>query len=290
MAQGREPAPEDFPHEALEDLPAFVAAAQHPLPAYEEPQQHVPSWVPPSEPRPIGFLRGTAPVIICDVSGTMNPRQQGRFREMKRCAVELLDPEGGPSMQGSHLPSASDCLCNLHLLAGTRVADVILSLWVAFSVDTLTIWAHGVLLRAGELATAAVAFDVITFCSGAWSWAAGYGERMGLLASSQVLYSGRQVGGKANSKTPGGGDTGTSSGLATYVVNLTPNVAWHATHATVVHHLLGAPPHKKGVTLYRCRWQALARALALRAAAPAPAAAAAPAVGSWCCSPPRPTC
>lgn len=35
----------------------------------------VPNWVPPSEPRPIGFMRGTAPVLIIDVSGTMNPRQ-----------------------------------------------------------------------------------------------------------------------------------------------------------------------------------------------------------------------
>ncbi len=175
-----------------------MAAAQHPLPAYVEPQQHVPSWVPPSEPRPIGFLRGTAPVIICDVSGTMNPRQQGRFREMKRCAVELLDPEGRLGGQDSHLPSALTA-------SGTVVVG---GIWNLEGMQT--VWAHGVLLRAGELATAAVAFDVITFCSGAWSWAAGYGERMGLLASSQVLYSGRQVGGKANSKTPGGGDTGRS--------------------------------------------------------------------------------
>ena len=39
---------------------------------------------------------------------------------------------------------------------------------------------------AGEIATAAFGFDVVTFCSSAWSWAAGYGERMGLLQSSQV--------------------------------------------------------------------------------------------------------
>jgi hypothetical protein len=42
----------------------------------------------------VGFLRGSAPVIVMDVSGTMNPKQQGRFREMKRCAAELLSSEG----------------------------------------------------------------------------------------------------------------------------------------------------------------------------------------------------
>ena len=51
-------------------------------------------------------------------------------------------------------------------------------------------------LRAGELGTAAGAFDVIAFCSGAWSWSATYESRMDLLQSSQVFYSGRQAGGK----------------------------------------------------------------------------------------------
>ncbi|GLC39630.1 hypothetical protein PLESTM_000919800 [Pleodorina starrii] len=144
-----EPLPEDFPHDTLEELPVYLPPALLDPPVYEEPPQFVPVWAPPCEPRPVGFLRGTAPVLLCDVSGTMNPRQQGRFRDMKRCAVDLLDPEG-------------------------------------------------------EIATAAVGFDVITFSGGAWSWSAGYGERMGLLQSSQVPYSGRQVGGRYSSKTPPG--------------------------------------------------------------------------------------
>ncbi|KAG2495930.1 hypothetical protein HYH03_005861 [Edaphochlamys debaryana] len=138
---GPEPVPEDFPHEPLEELPAFVAPTPLPEPVYEAPPAYVPAWASPTEPRPVGFLRGTAPVVICDVSGTMHPRQQGQFRQMKKCAVELLDPEG-------------------------------------------------------EIATAAGGFDVITFCGSAWAWSAGYGERMGLLQSSQVLYAGRQVGGR----------------------------------------------------------------------------------------------
>ncbi|EFJ42702.1 hypothetical protein VOLCADRAFT_97128 [Volvox carteri f. nagariensis] len=91
---GPEPLPEDFPHEALEELPVLEAPAFLDLPVYVEPPQYVPQWAPPCEPRPVGFLRGAAPVLICDVSGTMNPRQQGRFRDMKRCTVDLLDPEG----------------------------------------------------------------------------------------------------------------------------------------------------------------------------------------------------
>lgn len=48
--------------------------------------------------------------------------------------------------------------------------------------------------RAGELATASTVFDVIAFCSGAWSWSATYESRIALLQSSQVFYSGRQAG------------------------------------------------------------------------------------------------
>lgn len=94
LAQGPEPIPEEFPHEPLEDLPTFVPPMLLESPQYVEPPQFVPQWAAPCEPRPVGFLRGTAPLLICDVSGTMNSRQQGRFREMKRCAVDLLDPEG----------------------------------------------------------------------------------------------------------------------------------------------------------------------------------------------------
>lgn len=132
MQEGPEPRAEDFPHAPLDEAPGYAAPAPREAPSWSEPSFTAPSWMPPCEPRPIGFLRGSAPALILDVSGTMNPRQNGKFRDMKRCAVELLDPESG------------------------------------------------------ELATGAAAFDVITFCSGAWSWSAGYAERLELLRSSQV--------------------------------------------------------------------------------------------------------
>ena len=31
---------------------------------------------------------------MIDVSGTMNPKQQGKFKEMKECVCQLLEPEG----------------------------------------------------------------------------------------------------------------------------------------------------------------------------------------------------
>jgi hypothetical protein len=55
---------------------------------------------------------------------------------------------------------------------------------------------HWLPFVAGELATAAGAFDVINFCNNAWAWSATYSQRLSLLASAQVYYSGRQVGGK----------------------------------------------------------------------------------------------
>jgi hypothetical protein len=48
--------------------------------------------------------------------------------------------------------------------------------------------------ESGELATAAGAFDVINFCSGAWSWSSTFAEKRELLQSSQVFYAGRQNG------------------------------------------------------------------------------------------------
>ena len=68
---GPEPQPEDFPPETLEPIPVFVPPTElHPLPAkLEYPEANLPVWVPPCEPRPIGFLRGVAPVLIVDVSG-----------------------------------------------------------------------------------------------------------------------------------------------------------------------------------------------------------------------------
>ena len=71
----------------------------------------------------------------------MNPRMNGKFKEMKECVCELLDP-------------------------------------------------------VGELATAAGAFDVVAFSSGAWSWSSTFASRMNLLAASQTFHTGRQVGGK----------------------------------------------------------------------------------------------
>jgi hypothetical protein len=43
---------------------------------------------------------------------------------------------------------------------------------------------------AGELATAAGAFDVINFCNNAWAWSATYSQRLSLLASAQVCMTG----------------------------------------------------------------------------------------------------
>ncbi|GAX82053.1 hypothetical protein CEUSTIGMA_g9481.t1 [Chlamydomonas eustigma] len=149
VVNGPEPREEDFPHEPLEDLPKpeddrgnELLSGLLPIPIWVPPKMDIPKWVPPREPRPIGFLRGTAPILIIDVSGTMNPRINGKFKEMKACVCELLDPTGG------------------------------------------------------ELATAAGAFDVIAYCSGAWSWSSTYASRMSLLSASQVFYQGRQAGGK----------------------------------------------------------------------------------------------
>ena len=67
---GPEPQPEHFPCEPLEPLPEFVAPAMEALPPKPPlPVPKMPCWVPPCEPRPIGFLRGVAPVLIVDVSG-----------------------------------------------------------------------------------------------------------------------------------------------------------------------------------------------------------------------------
>ena len=50
------------------------------LPAWEPPPQRLPRWVPPCEPRPIGFLRGMAPVLIIDVSGACQGSPLARQR------------------------------------------------------------------------------------------------------------------------------------------------------------------------------------------------------------------
>ena len=42
-----------------------------------------------------GILSGTAPVLILDASGTMNPRMGGRFPTVKSVAAQLLSPDEG---------------------------------------------------------------------------------------------------------------------------------------------------------------------------------------------------
>jgi hypothetical protein len=91
---GAEPMLDDFLPKDLEAIPELVLPREKEVPQWSPPILNLPSWRPPCEPRPIGFLRGTAPVVIIDVSGTMNPVHQGRFREMQQCAQELLAPNG----------------------------------------------------------------------------------------------------------------------------------------------------------------------------------------------------
>eukprot|EP00983_Pelagomonas_calceolata_P083986 1156271-Pelagomonas_calceolata.AAC.12 len=129
ICNGPEPNPEDFGPDDLEELPEFVVPEQLPLPTWEAPpppkrkkgsctypvgfmrglvfifSPHLSThlrtlplqtieWMPPCEPRPVGFMRGTAPVLLLDVSGTMNPAQRGKVNQVKACACELLHPDG----------------------------------------------------------------------------------------------------------------------------------------------------------------------------------------------------
>lgn len=65
-----------------------------PMPEFTEPPLLLPKWAAPCEPLPVGFLRGTAPVLM-DVSGTMHPARRGQFLRVKACVCQLLEPEGG---------------------------------------------------------------------------------------------------------------------------------------------------------------------------------------------------
>eukprot|EP00967_Tisochrysis_lutea_P048737 scaffold59609_cov21-Tisochrysis_lutea.AAC.2 len=117
ICNGPEPNPEDFGPDDLEELPEFVVPEQLPLPTWEAPPppkfgestvswavhqkrnddgrgRRTIEWMPPCEPRPVGFMRGTAPVLLLDVSGTMNPAQRGKVNQVKACACELLHPDG----------------------------------------------------------------------------------------------------------------------------------------------------------------------------------------------------
>ncbi|MEW5317598.1 MAG: hypothetical protein WDW38_008883 [Sanguina aurantia] len=89
-AGGPEPMMSDFLCDQHKAIPEFQEPARMELPEWRAPVQRLPQWVPPCEPGPIGFLRGTCPVLIVDVSGTMNPKQRGRFNDMKSCSVRLL--------------------------------------------------------------------------------------------------------------------------------------------------------------------------------------------------------
>lgn len=66
-----------------------------PLPTIELPTIVLPKYQPPRVPSKIGFLAGSAPVLIFDVSGTMHPARRGQFHHMKDCLTELLDPTQG---------------------------------------------------------------------------------------------------------------------------------------------------------------------------------------------------
>ncbi len=66
---GIEPKLEDFPHEPLDAIPRLVMPAERQAPTWDPPPLRLPRWTAPCEPRPVGFLRGTAPILIIDVSG-----------------------------------------------------------------------------------------------------------------------------------------------------------------------------------------------------------------------------
>eukprot|EP00798_Chlamydomonas_sp_ICE-L_P032321 gene32321-16892_t len=93
ICNGPEPLPQDFPHGDLETDPDLGRAEEMEVPEWQAPIFRAPQWAPPKEPRPVGFIRGTAPVIVMDVSGTMNPRINGRFLDLKECVCELLEPD-----------------------------------------------------------------------------------------------------------------------------------------------------------------------------------------------------
>jgi hypothetical protein len=65
------------------------------MPEFVEPPMLLPKWAAPCELLPVGFLRGTAPVLIMDVSGTMHPARRGQFLRVKKCVCQLLEPTGG---------------------------------------------------------------------------------------------------------------------------------------------------------------------------------------------------
>lgn len=77
------PMPQELPPALLSD------------PEWEEPDASLPEWQLPLEPLPMGFMRGVAPLVIMDVSGTMSPTMRGLFLHMKECVAQVLDPDQG---------------------------------------------------------------------------------------------------------------------------------------------------------------------------------------------------
>lgn len=73
------------------------------------------------------------------------------------------------------------------------LATLCASLCAAASLHLLTVPAT--MHAAGELATAATAFDAIAFAATAWSWSADYQSRQARLEGCSEAHSGRQVGG-----------------------------------------------------------------------------------------------
>jgi len=90
------PAPQPVYQEPeLEPQPApLVPPEEQPLPDWTPPALVLPRYMPPLEPQPIGFLRGSRPVVILDVSGTMHPNRRGQFPRVKACVSQLMEPDG----------------------------------------------------------------------------------------------------------------------------------------------------------------------------------------------------
>jgi hypothetical protein len=80
--------------EDIEDMPAYITPELQEVPEFKEPPLHVPTWSPPCEPQPVGFLRGCGPLLIMDVSGTMHPARRGMLPRVKACVASLLTPNG----------------------------------------------------------------------------------------------------------------------------------------------------------------------------------------------------
>lgn len=100
------PMPAKPPEPALElpepqAMPEEVAPELLDEPVWEEPDMSLPVYSHPLEPKPVGFMRGVAPLLVLDVSGTMNPAMRGMFTHMKEVVADILDPGTGELAAGS---------------------------------------------------------------------------------------------------------------------------------------------------------------------------------------------